>query len=331
MKRELMWMLNAGRQFVVGKYLDWLERESRKQFTVIRDRTEAIGQKDILACSVLHNEKKRLPFFLEYYRKLGVRHFLLIDHESEDGTSDYLAEQEDCSCWRVGGIYPPSRAGTVWSNRILNRYAHGHWALRLDPDEFFVYPYCDARNIQDLTGYLDSIGRRSFYALLVDCYAETSGHDYAMGDNMFEQYPFFDGYGYMFPGRTAKGGFRYRLLYSDSQNVPILNKFPLVRWKRGMHYLSSTHKILPDVLNKAHGDKNVCPTGCLMHFKIAGNIKERAAMEIKKRQRFGGAVEYHAIADMREEYRYHVEGLSVRYTGWESLERCGLLTVGNWR
>jgi hypothetical protein len=324
-----------GEEFALRQYLACLEREAGKQLAVIRDRTGAIWPGDILACVVARNEKKRLPFFLEYYRRLGVDHFLVVDHDSGDGSASWLAEQEDCSCWTVRGPYPPSRSGTVWSNRILNRYADGHWVLRLDPDEFFVYPYADTRDLRELTAYLDRIEKRSFYALLVDCYAkdDTTRHEYPPGDDIFAHYPFFDGYGYLVTNRSARGGFRERVFYYDAEDPPIINKFPLARWKRGMRYIASTHRLSPRSLAHIHGGtEGLCPTGCLMHFKITGDIGEKARLEMERRQAYAGGAQYAALLAGEGKTRQHYEeGLSVRYTGWESLERQGLLTVGAWR
>ena len=43
----------------------------------------------------MRNEKIRLPFFLRYYRNLGVNHFLIVDNDSTDGTrSDSIATGE---------------------------------------------------------------------------------------------------------------------------------------------------------------------------------------------------------------------------------------------
>ena len=42
-------------------------------------RTRQIAPADILLFSTIRNEKVRLPYFLAYYRRLGVTHFLIVD------------------------------------------------------------------------------------------------------------------------------------------------------------------------------------------------------------------------------------------------------------
>ena len=44
----------------------------------------------------VRNEAERLPYFLAYYRTLGVNRFFIIDNCSNDHTVDILRENDDC-------------------------------------------------------------------------------------------------------------------------------------------------------------------------------------------------------------------------------------------
>lgn len=134
------------------------------------DRTGSIGRRDVLLFSVLRNERLRLPFFLDYYRALGVGHFLVVDNGSEDGSAEYLGAQPDVSLWSTAASYKRARYGADWMNRLLRRFGHGHWCLTVDVDEFLVYPFCDTRPLPALTGWLDASSIRSFGAMLLDMY-----------------------------------------------------------------------------------------------------------------------------------------------------------------
>jgi hypothetical protein len=68
----------------------------------VTNRTHRIKSKDILLFSTVRNEEIRLPFFLDYYRNLGVNHFLIVDNNSSDGTVDYLSAAADISAWQTG-------------------------------------------------------------------------------------------------------------------------------------------------------------------------------------------------------------------------------------
>ena len=120
----------------------------------------------------MRNERLRLPYFLDYYRKLGVDHFLIIDNGSDDGTGDYLARQTDVSVWHTARSYQASRFGVDWQNWLLRRHGHGHWVLSVDADEFLVYPFCDSRPVRALTDWLDVYGIRSFSSMMLDMYPQ---------------------------------------------------------------------------------------------------------------------------------------------------------------
>ena len=311
------------------KYLQCREWRIRNQFKPIQNRTRTIRKDDILVCSVIHNEKKRLPFFLEYYRNLGVNHFLFVDHESADGTAEYLASQPDCSSWLMRGSYHPSRAGTLWSNYIIHKYCRGHWVLRLDPDEFFVYPYCDSRSLKDLTWYLDSIKQKCFFAPMIDCYGESAESGYNEGDNMMEKFPFFDAYGYTFENGRIKGGFRQRQFYAEVANSTIpINKIPLVKYTGNTRYVASTHRMFPLKINNSAASAKI--SGCLLHYKITADTPEKIQTELKRKQCYGGGIEY-SLLQFDEKATFYRENLSMRYTSWQDIEQCGLLQVGSWR
>ena len=55
---------------------------------------------EIRVFSRCRNEALRLPAFLEH-RRLGVDGFFIIDNDSTDGTTDYLAGQPDVRAFRT--------------------------------------------------------------------------------------------------------------------------------------------------------------------------------------------------------------------------------------
>ncbi len=147
-------------------------RAVRRAFDLRRvvDRTSAIRPGDVLLFSTLRNEAVRLPYFLDYYRRIGVAHFLVVDNASDDGSRELLAGEADVSVWTTGASYKRARFGADWMTWLQRRYAHGHWSITVDADEFLVYPYCDTRPIQALTDWLDASSLRSFPAMLLDMY-----------------------------------------------------------------------------------------------------------------------------------------------------------------
>ena len=130
-------------------------------------------------------------------------------------------------------------------------------------DEFLLYPYADTRPLHALTDWLDSQGRKSFSAMLLDMYPKgpIAAQPYQSGQNPFEIARWFDASNYSikrspFMGNLwIQGGVRQRLFMADSpEQAPALNKVPLVRWSRKYAYASSSHMALRARLNRVYDE-----------------------------------------------------------------------------
>ncbi|MSU91549.1 glycosyltransferase family 2 protein [Rhodobacteraceae bacterium 2CG4] len=319
-----------------------LLRGLRSQVALRRraDRSAQIRPRDILLFATVRNERVRLPYFLDYYRRLGVDHFLIVDNDSTDGSGAFLAAQADVSVWHTGASYKRARYGVDWINGLLSRHGHGHWVLTVDVDEFLVYPYHDTRPLPALTDWLDSCRHTSFGTLLLDMYsdgpiAETA---YAEGDDPFRTLEWFDAANYSFD-RNGKyrdlwiqGGPRQRVFFAGAPELgPALNKVPLVRWRRGMVYRSSTHTLMPRGLNQVYcerGGERAC--GVLLHAKFLELFGHKAREEIDRGQHYAASREYRVYDDKMSEGLAMWTPRSTRYEGWRQLEDLGLISPGSW-
>lgn len=320
----------------------WLIRAFRKRrdLTAVQVRTGAIKPNDILIFSTLRNERVRLPFFLKYYRDIGVGHFLLVDNGSDDGSAEYLADQKDVSLWSTQASYKRARFGVDWLNWLQSKYGHNHWTLTVDVDEFLVYPFCDTRPIRALTDWLDASSIRSFGAMLVDMYPKgpIGAQPYGEGADPFEIASWFDSGNYMiqknkvFGNLWIQGGPRARMFFADMPDrAPALNKIPLVRWHRNYAYVSSTHMLLPRGLNQIYdewgGEKS---SGCLLHAKFLDTFSEKSEEELERRQHYANSHEYRAYhRQMKDDPDLWCKW-SEKFINWRQLEILGLMSKGNW-
>src|SRR5579875_3868884 len=124
-----------------------------------------IGENEIVVVACLRNELLRLPYFLEYYRRLGVDRFLLVDNNSDDGTREYLADQPDVEYFHTDAGFLGSANGRMWLQELAETYATGRWVLVADVDELFVYPGVELFGIRDFCRYLDEHGYESVFAV----------------------------------------------------------------------------------------------------------------------------------------------------------------------
>ena len=317
-------------------------RAFRKHFSMrsVVDRTDRIRPGDVLLFSTMRDEHVRLPYFLRYYRDLGISHFLIVDNDSTDGGADYLAQQEDVSLWSTKASYKGARFGIDWLNWLQSKYGHGHWTLVVDPDEFFVYPFCDTRPIRALTDWLDTSQVKSFGAMLLDMYPKgrIDAVPYRAGQNPLEIAAWFDPGNYMieknkkFGNLWIQGGPRARVFFPDNpKKAPALNKTPLIKWHRRYAYESSTHMVLPRGLNLTYdewgGEK---ASGILLHAKFLDTFTAKAAEELTRRQHYSASVEYKAYAEIVQHNPELWCKWSEKYINWRQLEILGLMSKGNW-
>ena len=319
-----------------------LFRAARKSFElkVFQDFTPGIGKDDILLICTMRNEQIRLPYFLDYYRGLGVRHFLFVDNDSTDGTLQYLSGQEDVSVWTTRASYKSATYGIDWVNWLARTYAHGHWTLVVDPDEFFIYPFCDTRPIPALTDWLDNSGIRSFSAMLVDIYPKgrIDAQPYRAGQDPLEIAAWFDSGNYTIKRNPTygnlwiQGGPRARMFFADApEQAPALNKIPLVKWDRKYAFVSSTHALLPRGLNHVYDDTGgEKASGALLHAKFLDTFSQKAREELDRQEHYAGSMEYRVYAERLQENPDFWCKWSEKYINWRQLEILGLMSKGNW-
>ena len=312
----------------------------RRELRAMLNRTGDIKGDDILLFSTLRNEKIRLPFFLKYYRELGVNHFFIVDNDSDDGSLEYLMKQPDVSVWYTRKSYKRSRFGVDWLNWLQMKHAHGHWSLVVDPDEFLIYPFCDTRPLKALTDWLDASSIKSFSAMLLDMYPKgrIDAQPYKEGQNPIEITSWFDSGNYMieknrkFGNLWIQGGPRARMFFRDApEKSPALNKIPLVKWDRKYTYVSSTHMLLPRGLNQVYdewgGEK---ASGVLLHTKFLDTFTAKANEELERKQHYAASMEYKAYAEKLAQNPDLWCKWSEKYINWRQLEILGLMSKGNW-
>jgi hypothetical protein len=200
--------------------------------------TVVIGDSDVICVTRTNNEILRIDYFLEYYRKLGVSKFLIVDDGSLDGTREALLQQAvdhgDVHVFQSARTYKEARAGLDWMEELLDLYGDGHWAVHVDVDELLVYPDSENRNLHDLIGFIEAEGCDALFAPLLDMYPR--GHlgqvAYRQGQPFLGSAPLFDVAHTTIPklsnllhrrspNVTVVGGVRRRVFYPENEKPPI--------------------------------------------------------------------------------------------------------------
>lgn len=335
--RTLYWPIKYLDTFIRPRILAYIHSFSLKNK---QDNTKSIKKGDVLLFATLRNEGFRISYFLDYYRRLGVKHFLFVDNASTDGFEDLVSKHPDVSVWHTKASYKASNFGMHWLNALLHKYGVGHWCVTVDPDELLVFPQCETRTLVELTDWLDSQRRSSMFCLLLDMYGEgpVSQTQCPPGENPLTVAPYFDGRGYVQHFGTSRGqvyvqgGARRRVFFRDlPAKAPAINKTPLVKWQSNYSYLSSMHTLSHMRLNHPHGAKWLSVTGCLLHFKFLSSLVEKAAEEIVRKEHYDNSVEYVAyktIIDSDADHLFY-EG-SIAFENSTQLVELGFMQRGTW-
>lgn len=243
----------------------------------------------------VRNEQFRLPFFLDYYRKLGVDEFIAIDNGSTDDTQPYLLKQADVHLFFTDQEYKSSNAGRDWLYEVAHKYCLDSWCLTIDVDEFLVYPNVEAIDLKGLTAYLDASGYQGLFSLFLDFYSDLplSQTQYQPGQSPFDICEYYDpAESYtcyereIFPYVEIKGGPRQRVFWpgQDKQVGPSMRKLVLIKWNDRFQYTHSTHSCVPIRLADV--------TGAIAHFKFLSHFADYAKSEVKRNARIANSIDW---------------------------------------
>lgn len=217
---------------------------------------------ELLLLSVMRNEMPRLPWFLDYYRKLGVEKFVIVDNMSTDGSVEFLLGNEDVILYQTSDRYSAAGAGMRWVNELVDRHGRHGWCLHVDADEAFIFPGGERSDLKQFTEYLDSSGYEAVLAPLLDMFpsvVSTEGSSdfqalqapYVFLDNSLRSYP-----SAICPYQEIFGGVRRRLF----GGFQLLNKVPLINGAAGIRFLMSSHRVTSARMADV--------TGALLHYHL---------------------------------------------------------------
>lgn len=311
---------------------------------------------EVRVFATVRNELSRLVYLLDYYRKLGVARFFIIDNDSTDNTIEYLLQQPDVHVFHTKDRFAPGKAS--WQNALLDTYGIGHWTLVVDADELFAYPHCETVPIGRFCQFLDTEGAEAVSSFLLDMYG-AGGIDsavYQPGQSFLDICPYFDGdYTFMdrpslpgtapFPPQEPIGGPRLRLFYPEwsarttwmqwkkrfaTQLGNLLPKMGLAKWRIHLQGPPILYKVPLVKWKKGYVSTlhTLCAparlssvTSAILHFKFFSDFHEKATVAATRGQHYGGGIEYKKYLqnfNKNPDSVFHYEG-SVAYTSSQDL------------
>ena len=121
--------------------------------------------------TVVRDEAARIPWFLDFYRALGVNCFYFVDNGSTDGTRELLLSQPDVHVFYTDTKYSEGASGMVWVNELMNKFGCKGWNLYADVDEALVFPNSERDGLNYLTRYMEKQGQEALPAFMLDMHS----------------------------------------------------------------------------------------------------------------------------------------------------------------
>ncbi len=257
-----------------------------------------IKKQDICLFCVERNEMIQLPYFLLYYRQLGITQFFFVDNNSDDGSLEFLLEQADCHVWWTSDSY--TQMGVRYINYLIDNYIlDNQWYIVADADEYLVYPNCEQQKLKQLTNYLDRGGFEAVSCYMLDFFPENYQKQIQIksGDNLLQKAPYFYNNYYFYDHlissyKAVYGGiFHYFFPYTSDWLYKVL------LMKKGIKPTVSNHNSSPAIISPI--------TSVALHFKLIGDVGLKSKIETGRKIHNGGGIRYQRYATLFENIIYN--------------------------
>lgn len=147
---------------------------------------------ELVAISVVRNGMLWIGSFLRHHRALGVRHFVILDNGSTDGTTELLAREPDVTLLATDAPYHAYE--NTMKRYLAERFCGDRWCLCVDVDELFDFPGSGRLSLADFLTYLESSRYNAVITQMLDMFSETPLRDLSSSpeDDLIALYPFYD-------------------------------------------------------------------------------------------------------------------------------------------
>lgn len=281
------------------------------------DQCTRLLEEKLFVISVIRNEMTMLPHFLEHYRSMGVKSFIMIDNLSDDGSREYILNQPDVVLYSADTDYNKSHYGVAWQQAVLSSHCLNKWVLMADADEFLVYPDLETKDLAMYVSSIEDIGYDCVKTEMVDMYppgdleeadfAQSRPFDCASYFDRSHSHPCHFSAGIFSNHTSTVSNLRHRLDKTALPNAYTNQKYALVKYKPWMHFSEGLHD--------SEGVRVADKPAYFAHFKYHAGFKEKSRIEIERGQHYAGAAEYKRyLALLAEtEGRFYNEATSVKY------------------
>ncbi|MFI2858757.1 glycosyltransferase family 2 protein [Paenibacillus sp. JSM ZJ436] len=274
------------------KFIKAQPEESEVAFEFFKDSISVLklsnlekeNVKVILVC-VVKNDLLKIKNLVKHHRRIGVKHFAILDNGSSDGTVEWLKDQNDVDLFLVQDKYTTNRR-EAWVNKIIAYYGFKRWYLILDSDELFAFHKMESKNIEYLINYCEKHSIDRMRAVMIDMYGSDSFYSENQEGDYLEKCKYFDLNSYKHENRDIidliTGGPRSRIF----NQRPWLTKYPLCYFVEG-DIQGKSHYLFPYKKNK-----NTKCYSAILHYKFLPSDFKKYRNIATEGNYFNGSIQY---------------------------------------
>jgi glycosyltransferase involved in cell wall biosynthesis len=253
---------------------------------------------ELIALCLLRDGELYVNSFVQHYTRLGVKHIFFMDNGSTDQTVALARQYPNVTILR--STLPFRQYKMALRHYLIRQFAQsGRWALYVDADEFFDYPFSDRVGLAAWLGYLRQRGYTTVLAQMLDMFPDAPLNAIAsqIDDDLPALHRFYDLSGlvkadYYFPNNALSspelkvyhGGVRRDRLSVEDLGV-LLSKHPLF-------FLDGRTKPLYAHEHSLRDGVVADVTAVLYHYKFLQNFSQRAHRAVAEQSYNNQSEEY---------------------------------------
>lgn len=262
------------------------------------------GIDELIVLCLVRDGRPYVRPFIEHYRSLGVRHVVLLDNGSVDGTVD-AAREYDVTVLQTD---LPFKTHKLAARRyLIDRFARGRWCLYADIDELFDYPYSDVVGLDSFLGYLRRKSYTAVVAQMLDMFSDRPLRDAsASGELAPSEHRFYDisnvremdygralgRYGNVAPNEDIK-------VFRDGIQETVFG-VPMMLTKHPLMFIDGEIEPMRDSSHLVGNARLADVTCVLFHYKFLEHFREKAVRAVHERNYHDGSAKYESYLAVLE-------------------------------
>lgn len=277
-------------------------REKVRQWTVHFNVERLHGPEEIhydanelVVLTLVKDGRPYIRSFVEHYTSLGVKHIVILDNGSTDGTVEAARRYDNVTVLR--STLPFKEYQLFMKRYLIRRFGYQRWSLFVDVDELFDYPYSDVVGLSSLLDYLNNKKYTAVVAQMLDMFSAQPLKSIARIDEEFsgdedeplkESHRFYDVSSIRYMDYHPAGG-ENNVLGNDEiqwlrdgikttlfQHRAVLSKHPLMFFDGNIWPMDVT-------AHRVNNARVADFTGTLYHYKLLDRLYELSVRAVEEK------------------------------------------------